>query len=204
MVRGKQHYWFGILLCLCFTRGDAGDVMGFDSTVQSLVVPIESALQEGLAIDWPQIERLYDSQQHRYIWHREGELSERGRLLFRWLASADLEGLDARDYHLNHLLGLIYNPSPAVIVNRELLLSDGYIKLARDLRLGRHDPQSLDPHWMLPRDDFDPVTVLAQAIAEERLQPLLDSLRPDNDGYLRLKRALARYRAIASAGAGSL
>ncbi|MEW8248822.1 MAG: L,D-transpeptidase family protein [Candidatus Thiodiazotropha sp.] len=200
MVRGKQHYWFGILLCLCFTRGDAGDVMGFDSTAQSLVVPIESALQEGLAIDWPQIERLYDSQQHRYIWHREGELSERGRLLFRWLASADLEGLDARDYHLNHLLGLIYNPSPAVIVNRELLLSDGYIKLARDLRLGRHDPQSLDPHWMLPRDDFDPVTVLAQAVAEERLQPLLDSLRPDNDGYLRLKRALARYRAIASAG----
>ncbi|PVV07510.1 MAG: hypothetical protein B6D72_11175 [gamma proteobacterium symbiont of Ctena orbiculata] len=200
MVRGKQHYWFGILLCFCFTRGDAAAVVEIDPATQPLAVPIESALEEGLAIDWPQIERLYDSQQQRYIWHREGRLLERGRALLRWLASADQEGLDAGDYHLDHLLGLIYNPSQAVIVNRELLLSDGYLRLARDLRLGRHDPQSIDPLWMLPRENFDPVAALAEALAKDRLQQLLDSLRPDHSAYLQLKRALARYRAIQSAG----
>ncbi|MES9992860.1 MAG: L,D-transpeptidase family protein [Candidatus Thiodiazotropha sp.] len=200
MVRGNQHYWFGILLCFCFARGDANGIVEIDPATQPLAVPIESALEEGLAIDWPEIERLYNSQQQSYIWHHEDKLSARGRVLFRWLAAAQREGLEAKDYHLDHLLGLIYNPSPAVIVNRELLLSDGYIKLARDLRLGRHDAQTLDPYWMLPKEDFDPVAVLAKALAEDRLQPLLDSLRPDNAGYLRLKRALANYHAIQAAG----
>ncbi|MET0072150.1 MAG: L,D-transpeptidase family protein [Candidatus Thiodiazotropha sp.] len=203
MVRGKQRYWFGMLLCLCLTRGGAAGMVELDPATQSLAVPIESALEEGLVIDWPQIERLYDSQRQRYIWHREGRLTERGMALFRWLAAADLEGLDPGDYHLHHLLGLIYNPSRAVMVNRELLLSDGYLRLARDLRLGRHDPQTVDPLWMLPREDFDPVAALAEALAKDRLQPLLDSLRPDNSAYLQLKRALAKYRAIQSAGGWS-
>ncbi|MEW8507271.1 MAG: L,D-transpeptidase family protein [Candidatus Thiodiazotropha sp.] len=200
MVRGYQHYWLGILLCFCITRGEASDMPGIDAATHSLAVPVESALEDGLAIDWPQIERLYESQQQRYIWHQDGVLSTRGRALFRWLAAADLEGLEAKDYHLDHLLKLVSNPSRAVAVNRELLLSDGYIKLARDLRLGRHDPQSVDPYWMLPKEDFDPVAVLAEAIAENRLQQLLDSLRPVDDGYMRLKRALAKYRAIQAAG----
>jgi murein L,D-transpeptidase YcbB/YkuD len=200
MAQGNRHYWFGTLLCICLTRGDAGVVMENATMAPSLAVPIESALEEGLAIDWPQLERLYDSLQQRYIWHRDGRLTEKGRQLFRWLAAADEEGLDPADYHVDRLGSLIHNPSGTVSFKRELLLSDAYLRLARDLRLGRYDPQSLDPLWMLPREDFDPVAGLAEALSAGRLDGFLDGLRPQSGAYRKLKAALAKYRAIQSAG----
>ncbi|MEW8027338.1 MAG: L,D-transpeptidase family protein [Candidatus Thiodiazotropha sp.] len=199
MVKDKQSHWLGIFICLFFTRGAAGVVDNSLATVP-LVVPVETAMKEGPAIDWPRIERLYDKQQHRFIWHHEGKLTERGRQLFRWLASADLEGLNADDYHLDHLRGLVFNPSREVVVNRELLLSDGYLRLARDLRLGRYSAQSLDPFWMFPNEDFDPVDALANALSRGELEQLLNALRPANSAYLQLKDALAKYRDIQAEG----
>ena len=85
-------------------------------------------------------------------------------------------------------------------LQRELLLTDGYLRLARDLRNGRYDPQQFDPLWQLPRDRFDPVTVLADALTQGDLNELLGSLSPRHPGYLRLRQALARYRSFQSAG----
>jgi murein L,D-transpeptidase YcbB/YkuD len=161
---------------------------------------METALGEGLVIDWARIKRLYDRQQHHFIWHQAGKLNERGRLLFRWLASADREGLNADDYHLSRLRGLFFNTSAAVTLNRELLLSDGYLKLARDLRLGHYDAHSLDPLWMLPKDEFDPVDTLSTALSKGGLRQLLTTLQPANSAYRQLKDALARYREIQANG----
>lgn len=199
-MKDRQRYWCGILLCLNFTTGEAADAVDITPTTQPLAVPIETALQKGLAIDWPQIERLYDSQQQSFIWHHGGKLTEQGRQIFRWLAAADQEGLNASDYHVDHLHGLIYNPSSEVLVYRELLLTDGYFRLARDLRLGRFDPQSIDPYWMLPMDDFDPVEALAAALSRGELEQLLSSLQPNSRAYLQLKHALAKYRDIQAKG----
>jgi murein L,D-transpeptidase YcbB/YkuD len=200
MVKDKTRYWFGILLCLFINRGDAAGVADITATTGSLVVPMETALEEGLVIDWPQIERLYDRQQHRFIWHHAGKLTNQGRQLFRWLASAELDGLEADDYHLNHLRGLVLNPSSEVLVYRELLLSDGYLRLARDLRLGRYDAHTFDPLWMLPSEDFDPVDALTTALSSGGLKQLLNAIRPTNYAYLRLKDALAKYRQIQADG----
>lgn len=200
ILKDKSRYWIGVLLCLFFSRGEATGVVAIRPAAESLVVPIETALEGGLVIDWPQIERLYDKQRHRFIWHHEGELTEQGRQLFRWLASAEMDGLNADDYHLDHLRGLVFDPSPEIMVNRELLLSDGYLRLARDLRLGRYDAQSLDPFWMFPSESFDPVDALSSALSAGALEQLLNALRPNNSAYLQLKEALVKYRDIQAEG----
>jgi murein L,D-transpeptidase YcbB/YkuD len=200
MLKEKHSFWLGILLCLFFYRGNATGLADIPATTESLMALVETALVEGLVIDWPQIERLYDKQHHRFIWHHAGKLTAQGRQLFRWLASADLDGLDADDYHLDHLRGLVFSPSPQVLVYREILLSDGYLRLARDLRLGRYDAHSLDPLWMLPGDDFDPVDALSSALSSGSLEQLLNTLRPTNNAYLQLKDALAKYRRIQAGG----
>jgi murein L,D-transpeptidase YcbB/YkuD len=200
MAKDKQRFWYGILLSFSFSVCEAAEAVEHTPSMQPLVVPIETALQKGLVIDWPQIERLYDEQKQSFIWHHEGQLTDQGRQIFDWLAAADQEGLNASDYHVDYLHGLIDNPSSNVLVYRELLLTDGYFKLARDLRLGRFDPQSIDPYWMLPGEAFDPVDALVSALSGGDLVALLDSLRPNNSAYLQLKQALERYRHIQARG----
>jgi murein L,D-transpeptidase YcbB/YkuD len=200
MLKEKHSYWLGILFCLFFYPGNAIGVTDIPATTESLMATVERVLEEGPVFDWPQIERLYDKQHHRFIWHHAGKLTAQGRQLFRWLASADLDGLDADDYHLDHIRGLVFSSSPDVLVYRELLLSDGYLRLARDLRLGRYDAHTLDPLWMLPGEDFDPVDALSSALSSGSLEQLLNTLRPTNNAYLQLKGALAKYRHIQAVG----
>ncbi|MES9971725.1 MAG: L,D-transpeptidase family protein [Candidatus Thiodiazotropha sp.] len=200
MVKDKQRFCYGILLCLSITAAQAAGAVDITPTNQPLAVPIESVFKKGLVIDWPQIERLYDRVQHNFIWHHAGKLTEQGREIFHWMAAADEEGLNASDYHVDHLRSLIDNPSPDVMVYRELLLTDGYFRLARDLRVGRYDPQAIDPQWMLPDEEFDPVDALTAALTRGELRELLNSLGPNNPAYLQLKHALAKYRDIQSRG----
>jgi murein L,D-transpeptidase YcbB/YkuD len=173
-----------------------------DSTdpVAGLVAPLNTVLEDVLVIDWPQIERLNNRHHHRFIWHRGFELNDQGKRLFHWLASADLEGLDADDYHMDRLRGLIFDTTPDALLNRELLLSDGYLKLARDLRLGRYDAHTLDPLWMLPNESFDAVEALSTALSRGRLEQLFNTLQPTHNAYLQLKVALAKYRGIQAKG----
>ncbi|MCU7891765.1 MAG: L,D-transpeptidase family protein [Candidatus Thiodiazotropha sp. (ex Ustalcina ferruginea)] len=199
MLIGEKRFWYGLVLCLFVTRVVATSAVVIVDE-QAFEVPIETALEEGLSLDWPQIERFYETQQNQFVWHHAGKLTEQGRYLFRWLALPDLEGLSSGDYHVDYLRGLMYDFSTDVLVNRELLLTDGYLRLARDLRFGRFDPAALDPFWLLPADEFDPLDALATALLEDEFEQMLDSLRPDSRAYQHLKEALAEYRVIQSKG----
>lgn len=167
---------------------------------QEFVVPIESTLRRLLPLDWQRIGAFYESRQGRYLWHDEAGVTEQGRLLFHWLAAADRDGLDPADYHVNQLRPLMDDPLPEHRLLRELLLTDGYDRLARDLSAGRFDPQQIDPLWQLQDDQIEPLNALDDAPQRDDLGRLLDSLAPASDAYRRLREALARYRAIQSAG----
>ncbi|MCU7848704.1 MAG: peptidoglycan-binding protein [Candidatus Thiodiazotropha sp. (ex Lucinoma kastoroae)] len=199
MLIGEKHFWYGLVLCLFVTSGVATNTVVI-ADEQAFEVPIETALEEGLSLDWPQIERFYETQQNRFVWHHTGKLTEQGQYLFRWLASADLEGLSSGDYHVDQLRGLMVDFSTDVLVNRELLLTDGYLRLAGDLRFGRFDPAALDPFRLLSADEFDPLDALTKALLEDKFEQMLDSLRPDSRAYQHLKEALTEYRAIQSRG----
>jgi L,D-transpeptidase YcbB len=167
---------------------------------QAFVVPIESVLRQLLPFDWERIGAFYETRQGRYLWHDEAGINEQGRQLYHWLAAAGRDGLDPADYHVIQLRPLMDDPLPAHRLLRELLLTDGYDRLARDLNAGRFDPQRADPLWQLQDDTIEPLSALDEALHRSDLQRLLDSLAPASDAYRRLREALARYRAIQSAG----
>lgn len=187
----------GLLLVFVSGLGRAETPPGGE---QDFVVPVEGGILQSLSIDWPRLEGFYEARQGNLVWHDGGELNTRGRLLYRWLASSDREGLSPADYHVNHLRHLMDDDMPDHRLLRELLLTDGYFLLARDLSLGHLDPRTVDPLWLLPDDPFDPLDALADALERNRLAELLHSLAPANDAYVRLREALARYRAIQGAG----
>ncbi|MES9859513.1 MAG: L,D-transpeptidase family protein [Candidatus Thiodiazotropha sp. LLP2] len=163
---------------------------------QGLVVPLITDLPKGLGLDWPQLELFYETQQQRFVWHDESQLNTRGKMLFEWLASSVQQGLNPRDYHVDQLRYLMNSFQPSHSFLRELLLTEGYIRLAKDLRLGSIDPQLVDPQWQLSGDQFDPLALLVEALQENNLSVLLTKLKPESVAYWRLAKALNYYRAI--------
>jgi murein L,D-transpeptidase YcbB/YkuD len=163
-------------------------------------VPLVDDPVHDYSLNWGELERFYDGRNGLFAWHDGEQLNEKGRQLYTWLSNADAEGLNLSDYNVDHLKHLVNDQVPEYHLLRELLLTDGYLRLARDLRYGHLDPKTTDPLWLLPNDLFDPIEILTQALQENRLGQALKSLSPKNESYGHLRQALQRYRKIHAAG----
>jgi murein L,D-transpeptidase YcbB/YkuD len=71
------------------------------------------------------------------------------------------------------------------------------LRFLSDLRFGRVRPQQLEPHFRAPVKDAMFVAELRDAVARDRLAATIDAVEPAFPLYVRLKRLLANYRALA-------
>lgn len=113
----------------------------------------------------------------------------------RILAAADQHGLQSRSY----LPAGMVQPGELTPA-QQTALTDGLLRYAHDVRIGRMDARDFPDFWAVRPVDYDPAPDLIRALAEGRLQAWLDSLPPRYSGYAALKRGLARYREISAAG----
>jgi murein L,D-transpeptidase YcbB/YkuD len=111
------------------------------------------------------------------------------------LRAADQQGLQPRIY-LPDGLPADGALSPA----QQEALTDGLLRYAHDVHVGRLEPGDFPDLWALRPAPYDPRAELAAVLTENRLQPWLDNLPPRYAGYVALKRGLARYREIAASG----
>ena len=111
------------------------------------------------------------------------------------LRAADLHGLQPKDYVPTGLAD-----DAAMTPAQQTALSDGLVRYAHDVHIGRMDADAFPELWRVRPAAYDPSPELVKALAEGRLQAWLDGLPPRYSGYFALKRGLARYREIAAAG----
>ena len=112
------------------------------------------------------------------------------------------DGLDPADYNLNSLQEyrerLRTSPvfDPGLTAATDLLLTDSLIRIGYHLSFGKVDPEALDSNWNMVRyiDDMDALLKLGDAIENGGIDRLIESLRPQSEGYRQLRNALARYR----------
>ncbi len=161
---------------------------------------VKASSAQRLALDWPQILRLYAGLDGAAIWHHGDSLNEQGRLLLSRLTESDADGLNPADYHLPRLRRLQDMDAADARVLRELLLSDAYLRLAVDLRQGNRSARMHDPFWQSRAETFDALTALLTAVEQGRVAELLEALGPQSPGYERLRQALSDYRRIEQAG----
>jgi murein L,D-transpeptidase YcbB/YkuD len=190
-----------LLLMLLATPMAEAVIVAFDAG--GFMQQVEASSAQKLDLDWPAIQRLYESRAGRSIWHGDKALNERGRRLLAWLAASETQGLNPADYHVNHLRQLLDPVLSEDHTLRELLLSDGYLRLAVDLRQGNKAARALDPFGQLDAETFDPVSMLIEALAQDNLNEMLRGLSPARAEYDRLRQALAHYRSIEQAGGWS-
>ncbi len=161
---------------------------------------IEVSSAQKLGLDWPAIRSLYAALDVHFLWHTEETLNARGRQLYSWLIASEKEGLNSADYHVDHLRLLHGQTLPEDRLLCELLLTDGYLRLAVDLRQGNRAARMHHPFWSSNLAVFDPVAALIDALRQDKLPELLAGLTPKSAEYDRLRQALADYRRLEKQG----
>jgi murein L,D-transpeptidase YcbB/YkuD len=132
------------------------------------------------------------------VWGSDPGGVARAALALDALLGARDHGLTPAHYGVAALRKRAEPATPAMALEREILLTDALLRYAVDVRSGRLRPAAVQPDWGIPPPDReDPVRDLAQAIGAGTLAAWLDSLPPPYEGYARLVTALRALHASA-------
>jgi murein L,D-transpeptidase YcbB/YkuD len=147
---------------------------------------------------------FYERRDFQLAWRKRSSIED----LLRAVRDSEADGLDPRDYHrgalerLHHELEASSMPTPAMLADFDILLTDALIRLGYHLMFGKVDPERLDPSWNMARaiSGFEPTVIMQRALDSDSLYQIIDNEKPKDPLYTALKAALAKYRALKAAG----
>jgi murein L,D-transpeptidase YcbB/YkuD len=153
------------------------------------------------------VSRFYESRNYLPAWSANGRLTQADSLI-RAVEAAYYDGLTPAYYHLQPLKTLMQNIEGKMqgmavterLATIDILLTDAFLALGCHLSGGCVDPVTLEQEWNAKRQDLDVASVLDQALRKRQIREALAGLRPAEDSYRGLSRALAEYRALRSRG----
>jgi murein L,D-transpeptidase YcbB/YkuD len=153
---------------------------------------------------------FYEARGYLPAWTNDDGPKKQALDLMAAIGQAGDEGLNPEDYHysavrrsldrLGYGRGSYAGVDPRILVDLELLLTDGFLLYASHLLSGRVNPETIDPEWLANRREADLAAVLEQALSEDRIEGTLHDLLPAHPGYANLREALKTYRQIEVSG----
>ena len=159
---------------------------GEDAALTSLLAGDGGLRLAGRSLDREALTKLYAARDYRPIWLAA---PEREAALVRALSGAAAHGIDPAAFS-------VPAASPE---ERELLLTDAFLRYAMALAQGRVRSSAIESDWALPAPAFDVEATLDRAASGDP-EMVLAGLAPLEPAYQRLQAALVRYRAIVAAG----
>jgi murein L,D-transpeptidase YcbB/YkuD len=148
---------------------------------------------------------LYDSNGYKPLWSDKERWLPAGDSLLAFIANSKTYGLFPSDYHYTALSFIqrvidedtMARKNPTLWTRADLMLTDAFFSLVKDLKQGRLDYDSVS----LRKDSVLPDSVLFRALATVRqsghLVAVLDSMEPRHPGYDSLKVGLQDFLATA-------
>ena len=179
----KQHKWDEITLSISVNTNRALVIVAVINLTWLCFSGQGMAYQRS---DEPQLYRNYDidtaslASLYRhpgaYLWLNNLQLKEQASYALEFIADSVNHGLNPNDYHFDLLQQLdpTLNESEAHLF--DLVLSDGLLKLIRDISVGRLDPAVVDPKWSIPRESIDATAFLQHALSTNDFKASLSSL----------------------------
>lgn len=150
------------------------------------------------------LQRFYTARNYQPVWVTAQPESSQLEIALAFIASADTEGLDSRDYQSQQLRQLQQHAGQSLpaALELEIRTTHAILMLARDLARGRLTASAADQDWHIPQPAFDTVAFLLEAIEKNHLQQALQDLSPQKPSYQLLKQTLIRYRKFAESHTG--
>lgn len=147
-----------------------------------------------------QIFTFYQDRSFKPVWTRDNGVKGKGKALLKALQNAQEHGLDPDFYNTKDITERINSTNPEELAELDLLMSLAFSSFAIDLSKGRLDPTKISKEVHINTFSPGAVTLIDGAEEAVDLEPYLDRLASTMPRYHRLKKALARYRAMASQG----
>jgi murein L,D-transpeptidase YcbB/YkuD len=156
------------------------------------------------------LQQVYEQRAYRPAWsHDKGPLLQ-AEALFKVLQEVPADGLNAQDYHLAQIEGLLQQVRQAQaapddlhvgrLVDLDLLLTDAFLLYASHALTGRVNPETIKAEWFTNPREANVVGILRTALDTGRVAEALHALFPMHPEYARLRDTLAHYRTRAAVG----
>jgi murein L,D-transpeptidase YcbB/YkuD len=192
----------GLFIALLYLPPAHAALLGPNDLQQTLSQ--DQVVIDGYTLSKEDLNAFYKVRDYRYAWDfsKKGESDTVTAFINSVDAMVDYHGLERETYALPLIRGLIAssNENNNNALKLELLASDTFLRLARDLHGDDIDMDQLYLGWKFHRDDIDIPTKLAEAVADNKLSEFITGLAPKNQAYAQLAKALHDYRAIQAAG----
>lgn len=151
---------------------------------------------------------FYRDRGYRPAWTDDDEILPRGLSMLEAIGAADTEGLDRERYHFSTAREMAELLADDAVEDRELeflgnldiLLTESFVRLSRDLVAGTLEPEAAGLEWRIPRGTAEERELIDRVVTGEDPKAVLGSVRPRVPYYDRMVRALARLRDVQENG----
>ena len=144
---------------------------------------------------------FYDKTDYKPVWSATEKWQPLADSLYRFITNAEQEGLFRNDYHYKSLQALknkldtdsLSRMDVLLWTKADLLLTDGFMLLIKDLKQGRLQPDSvsLNKDSVLTGKFF--ISALNELLGKKQFTALLTSLQPVHQGYWNLKKGIKSF-----------
>jgi L,D-transpeptidase YcbB len=177
---------------------------------------IEALIQQKLAgpriaplndNQWAHTTLLYKLYGNNPLWlTSDGLHKERTKALTDAILAANTDGMRMDDYPIGALASAIgalkqtRTPTAEQLATADLLLTASYTSLGQDLLTGQVDPRTVAQAWHVNPQEENIDSALVRNLRYEQLDKALATMRPTDEDYAQLAKALQNYRVLAAKG----
>ena len=151
--------------------------------------------------------RLYKAYGSAPLWlDDDGLIRSRADALVDAIVNATTDAINIEQYPLVELAANLdsvkrnEHPTAEQLARTDLLLTTSYVALGEDYLTGQIDPTTVAQSWHINTEEQQVDSALARSLREKDLAGAMGRMRPPDYDYDMLRRKLADYRKIASAG----
>ncbi|UYW00678.1 L,D-transpeptidase family protein [Flavobacterium agricola] len=180
-------------------------LLGFVSCKKEIKSPIELITEifkteSPVALDstqlktkYPTVFDFYKNNNFKTVWFEKNNR----KAFIDFVKQLDEDGLNPIDYNLE-IIQSVQKPfdslSEAELMDLDAQLTAGFIKAANHLHNGKINPNTFYSDWEIKQTNTQADKLLNQALKKQKIAFVLDSLRPKNRIYARLRESLKAYK----------
>ena len=144
---------------------------------------------------------FYAGEDYQPVWSSKEHWQPLADSLFNFISNAEQEGLFPKDYHFKNLQSVkgkldsdsLKRMDAALWTRADLMFTDAFMHIAKDLKHGRLQPDSitLNKDSLGVKDFF--IKSLNELLDKKQFTSVLNSLQPAHKGYWELKKGIKRF-----------
>ncbi len=146
------------------------------------------------------LQKFYEAREYRLIWNSPDSI----KALRQVIADSWTDGLQAVDFHAQTLgIGASDGTSAQLTaIERDIVLTDAYVRLLYQLYFGKVDPERVDPSWNYKRrlPNGEAVEIINNAIENGGIARLAAFASPQRPRYRQMRAILKKMVARAQEG----